>query len=516
VEVPRLLRSLRRRWRVWALGALGGLLLALAWMAANPQYSATTTLLLRYPASVDPARGMATDVQLVSSRTVAERAMARLGAQVPADQFLTTYTAVAPTDQVLQVTATMTTGAEALRRVAAVGDAFLGLRRYELETEARVAIGALEARKKELQGELGTVDAEIGNLAVTAGDPNAPPDPSLGGTDGLTSLVSRRATITTELSDIGRRIEDSALETATVLRNSRVLDAPAVHDFSHGRTLVRTLALGLVLGLALGVGLVVVQETISDRVHRRDDIMAALRSPVMVSVGRVAGPLRPHGRRPRPYLGRSDGENRDVTRIVDHLRGVLATDTTPTPGLVVISVDSDAAAALSLVTLAHQLKDEGRTVLLADFSKRLYLAGLCERPAETMSRVHAVSGAVWMACERPDGRDAGDNVGFGAGVAKWRTEADVMLALVTLDPAHCSDPLRGWPTDAVVMVTAGRSSATRLQSVARLARAANLRLHSTVVVGADRTDETVGLPETFVAEVAAQASDGRARVSVGG
>lgn len=516
VEVPVLLRSLRRRWRVWALGSLAGSVVALALTAMSPQYSATTTLLLRYPASVNPPeRGMVTDVQLVTSRTVAERAMARLGMRAAADQFLTTYTATAPTDQVLQIAVTMRTASEALARVAAVGDAFLELRRQELETEARVAIGALQARQRELQSQLAAVDGEIGNLAVGAGDPSAPPDQSLGSMEGVTRLLSRKATITGELTDIGRRIEDSGFETATVIRNSRVLDAPAVHDFSRGKALVRTLGLGSFLGLALGAGLVVVQETISDRVRRRDDIMAALRSPVKVSVGSVPGAPREHRWRPRPSLTRFDGDTPGVARIVDHLRGVLAADTTDTPGLVVISVNSDAAAALSLVTLAQRLGDEGRTVLVVDFSKRSYLAQLCELPAESMSRVQAVSGGVWVACPLPDGRDAADNVGFGPGVAKRRAEADVVLAMASLDPVQGCDHLRGWPTTAVVVVAAGRSSATRLRSVGQLARAAGLQLNSAVVVGADRTDETVGLPEGFAAADSMQALDGRARMSMG-
>ena len=63
---------------------------------------------------------------------------------------------------------------------------------------------------------------------------------------------------------------------------------------------------------------------------------------------------------------------------------------------------------------------------------------------------------------------------------------------MTLNPAFGSDYLRTWATDAVVVVTAGQSTATRLNAVGEMIRLAGTRLASVVVLDADRSDESLG------------------------
>ncbi|MDQ1378819.1 MAG: hypothetical protein QOE15_2992, partial [Acidimicrobiaceae bacterium] len=81
IRVSSLVGALRRRKRVWLASGLAGLLAALAFfLVRGPQYSATTTVLLRRATinPQDPARAMETDVQLARSRTVAGRAVSQL------------------------------------------------------------------------------------------------------------------------------------------------------------------------------------------------------------------------------------------------------------------------------------------------------------------------------------------------------------------------------------------------------------------------------------------------------
>ena len=68
-----------------------------------------------------------------------------------------------------------------------------------------------------------------------------------------------------------------------------------------------------------------------------------------------------------------------------------------------------------------------------------------------------------------------------------------MLTLATLDPAFGGDYLATWATDAVAVVTAGRSSAERLRAVGDMVRLAGIRLDSAVLLGADKDDESLGL-----------------------
>ena len=71
-----------------------------------------------------------------------------------------------------------------------------------------------------------------------------------------------------------------------------------------------------------------------------------------------------------------------------------------------------------------------------------------------------------------------------------------MLTFATLDPAFGGDHLATWATDVVVMVTAGRSSMTSIRAVGELIRLAGMRLVSVVLVGADKSDKTIGLGAT--------------------
>ena len=59
--------AVRRRWRVCAVLALLGLLLGVAFLAANPSArTATTTLRLTHQPDADPSGAIATDISLVT------------------------------------------------------------------------------------------------------------------------------------------------------------------------------------------------------------------------------------------------------------------------------------------------------------------------------------------------------------------------------------------------------------------------------------------------------------------
>ena len=70
--------------------------------------------------------------------------------------------------------------------------------------------------------------------------------------------------------------------------------------------------------------------------------------------------------------------------------------------------------------------------------------------------------------------------------------ADLVLSIVSLDPAVGGDYLATWATKAVVVVTAGESTATRVRAVGEMVRLAGAHLDSVVVVDADRNDESLG------------------------
>ena len=80
-----------------------------------------------------------------------------------------------------------------------------------------------------------------------------------------------------------------------------------------------------------------------------------------------------------------------------------------------------------------------------------------------------------------------------ADLAAAYSTADVLLTLAALDPMLGAEHLATWATDVVVMVTAGKSSWTRVQAVGEMVRLAGIRTVSAVLVGADKTDESLGV-----------------------
>jgi hypothetical protein len=70
--------------------------------------------------------------------------------------------------------------------------------------------------------------------------------------------------------------------------------------------------------------------------------------------------------------------------------------------------------------------------------------------------------------------------------------ADLLLTLTTLDPAFGGEHLVTWATDAVAVVSAGRSSAVRIHAVGEMVKLAGTRLVSAVLLGADKDDESLG------------------------
>jgi hypothetical protein len=80
--------------------------------------------------------------------------------------------------------------------------------------------------------------------------------------------------------------------------------------------------------------------------------------------------------------------------------------------------------------------------------------------------------------------------------AVWDT-ADVILTLAEVEPALGVEHLRSWTDEVVLLVTAGRSSAERLRTTAELFRTSEVPLTFAMMTGADTTDQSLGLPDSF-------------------
>jgi hypothetical protein len=452
VSFAHVVAAVRRRLRpIVALAATGMILGVLLGVAVPKSHAATSSLYLQFPAGSDPGRAMSTDLSLLQTRSVAASAQKSLGLTGPPEGFLSVYHGKILSDGVIQINATGSSSAIAVRRTVAVDRAFLAFRKSVYLQQLAAVEGALATQQADLQQQVSTVTKQIESFNPATAPPGTV----------LNDLVSERSGLNSQIQSIQQTIQSDQIATAAVVQGSRIIDTASAIQVSTKRMIVFNAASGLVAGLAIGLGVVTLLAVASTRIRRRADIAAALRAPVAVSVG----PLVPNRLRriftpPDPFDPVKP--NADLQLVVRHLRSAL--DSASAPALAVVAIDNVPAAALAVQSLQKQLAGEGYRVSI-----------LNETGGDLPGGVVAIG-------EPPSDR---------GGAIAW----NVVLVLATLDPMKGADHLREQAADAVVLVTAGRSTATKIEANAIMIRGAGLRLRSAVLIGTDPTDDSLGIFE---------------------
>jgi capsular polysaccharide biosynthesis protein len=494
--------AIRRRWRFWVgMAGLGLLITAGLYLKLPPTYQASTSLFL----TVGPESGAGTAIQndqaLAQSRAVAALALRKLGLQESPSSFVNSYQAAALTDRVLQITVSAPSPSDAVTRANAVATAFLGYRATLLETQQRSLFASLDQQVTQAKQQLASVDNQIRQLAA---QPVSPARQSRLGrlraerSQAAAALTAPGGLMQTVSSDKASSREQTTSEVA----GSGVLDAAAPVPQSHHTRLKHLIiyaAAGLIPGLAFGIGAVVVGALISDRLRRRDDIARALGAPVKLSLGKVR-----LDRRLSQGRGLAALQGPNIRRIVAHLGTAVPARSAGMSTLAVVAVDDPRVAAISLASLACNLARQGGRVVVADLCAGSPLGGLLGVKEPGVRAVTVDKANLVVAIPEPDdfaltgplGRSQAQASAFTDAVASACTSADILLTLVALDPGLGGEHLATWTSDAVVVVTAGRSSWTKINSVGEMIRLSGARLDSAVLIGADKTDESLGVTYT--------------------
>lgn len=479
VAVPFLASAIRRRWRVWAatllLGVLLGLLLTLAFPS---QRTATATLLLVHPGGSLPTHAMQTNLGLLETTTVAQAAIDRLGLAMSPQRLRKQYYGTLRSEDLFSVSARGPDTREASRRAAAVAEAFLAFRAEEFGRQSEATVRALDERQRALTAELAVVSAQIGAT---------PPDQK---TDAAVrafgELLNTRASLNEQIAGLRQRIDDATTEGRAVLDHSRVIDPPAADDESRLRIVAGNLGAGAVAGLTLGLGWVVLQAVTSNRARNRDEIAALLSASVALTVGRLRGGGRAQRRRLRRHLERPNAE---AVAMVRHLWKACLRSRSVKPGLVVGSLGPQWPAAFAVAATAMELRDEGMNVLVVDFGRAPASREVFDVPPEPISSYRSTRSGSTLTLVFPNiGRRPPDRE-----LQSLREEADVVLALASLDNGHGADELSEWVKTAVVMVTTGSSAPTAIRSGAAMLRAAGINVDSAILVRADKGDDSSGI-----------------------
>jgi capsular polysaccharide biosynthesis protein len=483
--------TVRRRWKFWCITALAGLIVGCGlYLKSPPGYQATTALWL-VPGPYENINTAANNNQaMAATRTVAGLAVQQLGLSESPGSFLATYKVNPITERVMIITASARSSAQAVLNAKAVAAAFLKFRAQEMESQQALVLSSLNQQAKQAEQRLSSINSQIKQLQGQS--------PSSAQLKTLTDeqTAAENSVSQYQQAVFGTRTGNGSATDAAVT-GSVVLDPAIPLAHSRLKPLVLDAAVGLVGGLFLGLAIVAIGALVSDRLRRRDDVAQALGAPVRLSVGAI------RQRRWLPARGGRAARDTEVQRIAAHLRHVVPGSSRGPASLAVVPADDLQVPALSLVSLALSCAREGQQVVVADLCSGAPAARLLG-PADPGVRVASVQDARLTVAvpERDDlvpvgplgrGPVPAERSSFAQAVAEACASANLLLTLATVDPSLGAEHLATWAAEAVVVVTAGRSSWEKIHGIAELIRLSGTRLASAVLVGADKTDESTGL-----------------------
>ncbi|TCC05625.1 Wzz/FepE/Etk N-terminal domain-containing protein [Kribbella soli] len=491
--------AVRRHAWLWitiaVLGLAGGTAIP---FVMPPAAESSAKLLLTHREGDNLDTAMSTDASLVTTRAVAQLAIQKLNLTDTPDELLKRYSATALTDRILQIDTKAKTSAEATALADTIATVYLVFRNQQIVEQAaplRADLAAAAAAVKRAEAA----------VRAAGGDPSDTSAPT-------TTLTARLG----QARDTQRYIEQQLLDqqvSGARMTSSRVLDQATPVLVSRRHTQIVATGSGLVVGLFLGIGFVVVRAMISDRLWRRQDVAHALGMPIRLSIG------RPRLRR-RRTLRRLRAPEPDLGPVVRHLGWNVTAEDGLTPALAVVSIDTTKDCARIVALLAQSFAEHGQRVLVADLTDTGDLAAMfgIRKPGtfdtegtatDLPINVHRpASGTGALEGLRLHEDEDGDTDDEKALRAVWAA-ADVVLVHATLSPALGAEYLGAWAPRAALVATAGRSNATTLHATGEMIRLAGLRVVTTVLLRADRTDDSLGQweAETEQAEQTEQAEE---------
>jgi capsular polysaccharide biosynthesis protein len=475
VDLSVIKETVHRRRRLWVGAAIAGMVLGAALQFVVPsKYVAVSDLLMSEPANADPVQAIADDVSLLQTRVVAQRAVNALHLRVNATEFLTTYSATAVSDTILSIRVSAPTSADAVAYNNAISKAFLAERVTQTTYQTKLLTTDIDAQVDALNADISALTTSINALSGGAPGPQT--------TNQLTELVDQRSSDDSQVASLQADINQDLINENSVNWGTYVLDTATPVKASVKKAIVEDALSGFVAGLGLSLGALIVLAIISDRPRRRADIAAVLGAPVELSVGRYRRARALRNRRIRRRMINPQAQLRLIeNRLRAHLLAVRGT------ALAVVALEAPEIAAVSLGALAFSLASEGVKVVLVDMAEGRPLASSlgATRDVGVPHKVSLGGNSVTLITAPSDLTLMG--------ATDVPTDADAILVLATVAPAMGADHLAPWVNGAVVMLTTGEVSATRIASCGQMLRQATVPVRAGILVGADREDETVGI-----------------------
>jgi len=483
---------LRRKARVWCLTALLGLVIGTGlYVKFPPAYHASATVLLVYNPGTNSQVQVQNEASVAQSQPVAARVVQELKLPQSVASFLAAYTVTAVTANALTIDVGAPSSTAAMQRATAVATAFLQYRAQYARAQEQQQYAQLQQQYNAAQQRLQALNAQSSQLPSTLSTPAEKAEYS-----HLQSQISQQGQI---LQFVNGTELTTKTDTNALVAGSYVLNPATALPRSHIKGPALYFVGGLFGGLVVGMAGVIIAALLSRRLRNRNDVAIALGAPVRLSVGR----LRPRRWPTRP--GRAAKRKLDMKRVAIYLRGAVPGSSRGPATLAVVAVDDARVVAQAFASLAASCAAEGKQVVVADLSGGAYLARLLRVRDPGIHNVSQDGANLVLFLPQPEDVAPVGPVPSGAspaGPAQVNpallaacSSADLVLTFVTLDPAFGADHLGTWATSVVVVVTAGESTAEKVLSVGEMIRLAGTRLDSAVLIGADKTDESLGVPD---------------------
>ncbi|WP_340374992.1 Wzz/FepE/Etk N-terminal domain-containing protein [Streptomyces sp. SS7] len=446
IDLQVLVAAVRRRRRLWCSLALLGLLAgsAVAFLLPPPPTAVTKVLVAHEEDQPnDPGTLIRTDVALLQTTRIADQALGSLGSQEKAEDFMKDYSGLGLTNNVLQITVTGASDAEAVARARALADAFVADHVRRIQESAHAEAKALLDQRDQLKDQLAQVNKAIGDGSGESG-PESSAD--------LESLYARRAELTSQITDFGQRAAEASIGTPRLVAGTQIVDSPQLVRRSLPRTAATDAGIGAFLGLFLGLAAAAVGAVVADRPVLRREIAAHLGASVIAEL-----PHRPGGRWQRRRV-RSARE-----RLTTSLARAVRAAAEPVSLLELGCARNTCVIALDL---ARALAADGPPVVVVD--------GL---PGPQLSR------------RRPK---PGDPTVVGGESAAAASPQERRLGVGSVAPGTAWTDLQYLGTRTVLVVRAGHGSTAWLHTVARQLADQRIPVIGVVLIDPDPRDRTDG------------------------
>jgi capsular polysaccharide biosynthesis protein len=444
LDLQALVAAVRRRRRLWCSLALLGLLLGatVAFLLPQPPTAVTKVLVAHEEDQPnDPGTLIRTDVALLQTTRIAGKALKSLKSQEIAEDFMKDYSGAGLTNNVLQITVTGDSDAEAVARAKALADAFVADHVRRIQGAANAEAKALLKQRDQLKDQLAQVNKAIGDGTEASG-PTSSAD--------LESLYARRAELTSQITDFGQRAAQARIGTPRLVAGTQIVDAPYVVRNSLPKAAATDAAIGLFLGLFLGLAVAAVGAVVADRPVLRRDIAANLGASVIAELPR---------RSPRLWQRRTTRAARE--RLTTSLARTVHRSAEPVS---LLELGCARSASVIALDLGRALGAQGPVVVI-DGLPGSQLAGHRPKPGDPT----VVSGERAAAVHQ-----------------------ELRLGVGSVAPGTAWTDLQYLGTQTVLVVRAGHGSAAWLHTVARQLADQRIPVIGVVLIDPDPRDRTDG------------------------